>query len=209
MGSEQNNSEVVITYETLFEIFRREKNRGELQKLDDAFLRNVITYLIQKKNIIERQSAQTTLFSEEDRINAEKQAYNIKKIIRDIYERREKKIIDMALNKSRTQSLLVDDSALLKEERVFYNEIVRILDRHRHDILMKLLNAEMPEITIEEAKKESPREISLKFVEDTPEFVGPEMEMLGPFAKDDTATFPAQIASILLSKGCAERIEQK
>ena len=29
---------VVITYETLFEIFRREKNRGELQKLDDDFL---------------------------------------------------------------------------------------------------------------------------------------------------------------------------
>lgn len=206
MGDVQTSSDVVITYETLFEIFRREKNRGELQKLDEAFLRNVVSYLVQKRSIIDRQNVQSTLFGEEEKLKAEKQMFNIKKILRDLYERREKKIIEMALNKSRTQSPLVDDSSLLKEERLFYDELVILFDRHRHDILMRVLNTELPVII--QAPVQEPKELSLKFVEDTPEFVGPDMEMLGPFAKDDVAVFPKQVADILVNKGCAEIVKE-
>ena len=41
--------EVVITYETLFEILRREKTREELQKLPDNFHNDVGKYLSDKK----------------------------------------------------------------------------------------------------------------------------------------------------------------
>lgn len=205
MGDEKKSDEVVITYETLFEIFRREKNRGELQKLDDDFLMNVISYLVRKKSILDTNKDQSTLFAEEEKLNAEKQLFNIKKILRDLYEQREKKVIEMALNKSRTQSPLVDETPLLKEERLLYDSLVKTLDLSRQDILMKLLNAEMPAIS-EEHKKEL-AELNLKFIEDTPEFASPDMEMLGPFAKDDIGTFPRKIADILLKRGCAEVIK--
>jgi len=204
MGEE----DVVITYETLFEIFRREKNRGELQTLDEDFFINVVKYLGQKKNIVEKENnTQDALFAEEEKLKAEKQLYNIKKILRDLYEIREKKIVDMALNKSRTQSPLIDDSSLLKEERILYVDIVKIFDRHRQDILMRILNTQMPTIDVDEKKADEPTELKLKFVEDTPEFVGPDMETLGPFVKDDVSVFSKQIADILLSKGCAESFE--
>ena len=196
--------EVVITYETLFEIFRREKNRGELQKLDANFLRDVIIYLVQKKAMTEKDKG--TLFGEEEKMKAEKQLYNVKRILRDLYEKREKKITEMALNKSRTKSALVDDSALLKEERVLFDSLVHIFDQNRQDILMRVINTEMPIVNTEEKIEQKP-ELKLKFVEDTPEFAGPDMDMLGPYTKDDIASFPRQIAEILLKKGCAEIIQ--
>ena len=208
MGDEKKEDEVVITYETLFEIFRREKNRGELQSLDDDFLINVISYLVKKKSILSSNTNQSTLFAEEEKINAEKQLFNIKKILRDLYEQREKKVIEMALNKSRTQSPLIDETPLLKEELLLYGSLVKVLDVSRQDILMKLLNAEMPAIREVEPKRVV-KDLNLKFVEDTPEFASPDMELLGPFSKDDTGVFPKKVADILLKRGCAELVESK
>ena len=53
---EENTEEVTITYETLFELFRREKERSELQKLDDSFFNNVLRYLKDKQAIISQQT---------------------------------------------------------------------------------------------------------------------------------------------------------
>ncbi len=206
MGEEKEKDEVVITYETLFELFRREKSRGELQSLDDDFLMNVISYLVKKKAILDNNTDKSTLFAEEEKVNAEKQLFNIKKILRDLYEQREKKVIDMALNKSRTQSPLIDETTLLKEERLLYDSLVKTLDLSRQDILMRLLNAEMPEIKDIEPEKTNV-DLNLKFVEDTPEFSSPDMDLLGPFAKDDIGSFPKKVADILLKRGCAEIIE--
>ena len=41
--------DAIITYETLYEIVRLEKQRKELQKLDDTFFLNVVKYLEEKK----------------------------------------------------------------------------------------------------------------------------------------------------------------
>ncbi|MBT3304241.1 DNA replication complex GINS family protein [Candidatus Woesearchaeota archaeon] len=207
MGDEKKEDEVVITYETLFEIFRREKNRGELQLLDDSFLMNVISYLVKKKAILDANTDQSTLFAEEEKLSAEKQLFNIKKILRDLYEQREKKVIEMAMNKSRTQSPLIDETTLLKEERLLYDSLVKTLDVSRQDILMKLLNAEMPTVSVDAEPKEEVKELNLKFVEDTPEFASPDMEMLGPFVKDDMGTFPKKVADILIKRGCVEVVE--
>ena len=62
---EENKEEVTITYETLFELLRREKERNELQKLDDSFFPNILRYLKDKHTIINQQ--QTDLFSAEEK----------------------------------------------------------------------------------------------------------------------------------------------
>ena len=41
--------DVIITYETLYELLMREKSRAEIQKLDNDFFNDVIKYIKDKK----------------------------------------------------------------------------------------------------------------------------------------------------------------
>ena len=66
--------DIVITYETLFEMFRREKNRGELQELEADFYGNVVEYLKQKQEILTN-SSDSNLFAEEEKVRTEKQVF--------------------------------------------------------------------------------------------------------------------------------------
>ncbi|MBI2652185.1 DNA replication complex GINS family protein [Candidatus Woesearchaeota archaeon] len=134
--------EVVITYETLFEVLQREKERADLQKLEPTFFSDTINYIKDKKKIIEAKSDST--FALDEKKKTERQLENIYKILKEIYERRERKIINMALDKSRTKSNLIDTTALLKEERVVFDALTNLLDTYRDAILYSVLNEKMP-----------------------------------------------------------------
>src|SRR3989338_6590446 len=109
--------EVVITYETLFELLKRERERPDLQRLESTFFNDTINYIKDKKKILEAKSESP--FAVEERKKTEIQLENIYKILKELYERREKKIISLALDKSRTKSNLIDTTALLREEKAF------------------------------------------------------------------------------------------
>ncbi|MBU0981006.1 MAG: hypothetical protein KJ709_09510 [Nanoarchaeota archaeon] len=141
--------EIAITYETLFELLRREKNREELQKLSDTFVEDVKRYLQEKSQA----SKKLGMFQEQE--NAHKQLGNIKKILKELYERREKKIILLALNKSRTRSNIIDTSSLLPWEEQFYNDLVSVLDISRKQNLLALLQREISAI-IPQAQEPEP-----------------------------------------------------
>ena len=209
--------EVVVNYETLFELLRREKNREELQQLPENFLVEVKKYLNEKK--------QTTLtrsddpFSEIEQEKTQRQLANIKKILREIYERREKKIISMALNKSRIPNSAIDSSILLPEEKKLYEHLIEVFNRARNEILLSYLNAdyakeeqkEGAEAKIE-VKEENPAPAqnqdfqqaydikTVKFVIDTIQFVGPNLELYGPYSKDETANLPLEVCNVLINK---------
>ena len=117
--------EVIITYETLFELLQREKERTDLQKLEPTFFNDVIGYIKDKKKIIEAKN--DSMFANEERRKTERQLENIYKIIKELYERREKKIISIALDRSRTKSSLIDTTALLKEEKVVFDALTGLL----------------------------------------------------------------------------------
>ena len=111
--------EINITYETLFELLRREKNREELQKLDKSFYQDVVSYLKGKEEAIEQLKTKQDLFVGEEKAKAEKQLENIRKILKEFYDKREKKIIEMTMDASRTSSIAIDTSAMLQEEKQF------------------------------------------------------------------------------------------
>src|SRR3989338_6952450 len=117
--------EVVITYETLFELLKRERERTDLQKLEPTFFSDTISYIKDKKKIIE--AKEESVFAPEEKKKTERQLDNIYKILKELYERREKKIMSLALDKSRTNSNLIDTTALLKEEKVFFEALTGLL----------------------------------------------------------------------------------
>ncbi len=208
--------EVVITYETLFELLKRERERVDLQKIEPSFFSDTINYIKDKKKILE---AKDGLFAHEEKKKTERQLENIYKILKELYERREKKIISLALDKSRTKSNLIDTTALLKEEKVIFDALTGLLDNYRDAILYSVLNERMPFMNTVEEKK--PREefksaLELKkptklvrFISSVPKFVGTELEEYGPFNEEDIANLPAEIADVLMGKGKAEEINDE
>jgi len=218
--------DVNITYETLFDLLRREKTRAELQELDKKFFEDVVGYLNEKNKVLVEQKSKIDLFSSTEKEKTEKQIENIKKILKETYEKRESKIIDMALNKSRVPSIIVDNSVLLEEETRLFEQLVELMDDHRKGILLRVLEGELPlleekkasgaipekepkkEQDIEKRKTEKNNKI-VRFKNAVPSFVGTELEEYGPFEEDEIANLPSEIASLLVEKGRAEFTDEK
>ncbi|MCH8004541.1 MAG: hypothetical protein IH934_07995 [Nanoarchaeota archaeon] len=209
--------EVNITYETLYELLKREKDMTDLQKLDPSFFNHFVDYLNDKKKILGKEDS---LFSYEEKKKVEKQIDNAKRIIKEIYERREKKILNIALIKSRTKSDVLDTSSMLENENFFFDEIVKTLNVFRKDIIENIIDGkQVSEVIVgkKEANKTSD-EISekkemekntklVRFLYSVPKFVGKELEEYGPFEEEDIANLPAEIAEILINKGRVEEIK--
>ena len=155
---EEDPKEVVITYDTLFEILRNEKTKEDLQKLHNSFFKDVINYLNEKQTDIQEKKDQKGLFESDEKEKKIQQIANIKKILKDIYERREKKILSMAVNKSRFSDSIIDTSSLLEEERLFYEMTVSLLDSQRDKILKSLLECKMPNLNPELLQTETNQE---------------------------------------------------
>ena len=210
--------EVIITYETLFELLKRERERTDLQKLEPSFFSDTINYIKDKKKILEAK-AEDSIFAPEEKKKTERQLENIYKIVKELYERREKKILLLAVDKSRTRSNLIDASGLLKEEKVFFDALTNMLDNYREAILFAVLNEKMPFMQSLDEKKpvemfrsaielKKPTRL-VRFTSHVPKFVGPELEEYGPFEEEDIANLPAEIADVLINKAKAEEIKEE
>jgi DNA replication initiation complex subunit (GINS family) len=184
----------VLTYETLFELVMREKGREELQKLDETVYSDILAYLSQKREL----SRNT-----EENEHLVQQVRNIKRLIKELYERREKKIINLALIRSRTGSEAMDLSALLEPERMMFLSLVEKLDSTRSSIIGGLSSDQPRPAAIEkapEAPKPQAAKCIVKFISEVPRFLGKELEVYGPFSKDEVQELPKDLADLLIAR---------
>ena len=154
------------------------------------------------------------MFSYDEKKKVEKQIDNARRIIKEIYERREKKIIDIALIKSRTKSDVMDTSSFLENEKRLFDETVKVLDNFRNEVISNVLSGKNPvktDVADEKSKSEVTEEKKnakiIRFLNHVPKFVGKELEDYGPFEEEDIANLPSEIADVLISKGSAEEIK--
>ncbi|RME15763.1 MAG: hypothetical protein D6797_05950 [Bdellovibrio sp.] len=137
------DKEITITYETLFELLRREKSRNELQPLEKNFFENVADYIKEKKAILSRQN--TTMFSQDEAEKVKVQLENVKRILDELYARREKKIVSLASIKARTGSDVINTSILHGKEAEFYNLLVELFKRFRNEFTTSIINGNSKE----------------------------------------------------------------
>lgn len=224
-----------LTYEKLFDFLREERNNVSLQKLPDSFYEEIIEYLHIKDDLIasEKENNSLTVESSIDQLK------NAKKIIENIYERREKKILLLALHKSRTKSQLIDTSSLLQEEKVFFKQITVLLNHFREEIVLKLLDKQSPVINDEkdgllvegagsiseeelfskpaddgkiplnqsdDSTESSSDTIAVRIITYVDKFVGPDLDIVGPYEEGSVQKVPKEVAEALVSKGVAEEI---
>jgi len=198
--------DVIITYETLYELLRREKSRTEIQKLDKDFFNDIIGYIKDKKDILESQKSKENVFANKEVERTTKQLDSICRILKELYERRETKIINLALINSRSNSN-VDLSVLLPDEVKFYESLKNNLDLYRDGILINVLEGKLP--ILEEPKvikSDFQNKILIRFINPVPKFVGSNGFTYGPFEDEDIANLPEDIAKLLIEKDRAEEI---
>ncbi|MBI2549904.1 DNA replication complex GINS family protein [Candidatus Woesearchaeota archaeon] len=207
---------ITFTYESLFDMVVREKSKEELQQLSQNFFTELVSYLNEKKSAV-------NILNSEEREKANRQLLNINRLVKELYERREKKILGLALARSRAGVDIIDTSALLAEEKAFFDGLVRQLDVFREGVLNSLLVAKSPKHMAEAAEmaaekaataaaegarsEENPTKL-VRFLHAVPRFVGRELEVYGPFDHEDIANLPREIAEVLIAKGRAEEMAQ-
>jgi len=191
----------IITYESLYDLLRREKTHPELQKLDQNFLEEISRYVQDKLAILESQKAKSSIFSSKESQLTVKQIENINHILKELYEKRETKIIQLALSSSRTRSKY-DTSNLLEEEKRFYETLKTHLNNFRNEITEKVLSKEAKTI-----KRDEKPGKQVRFLKPISQFIGTDLQTYGPFEETQTATLPREVAELLIQERRAEEHE--
>ena len=154
---------IKITLETLYDILRNEKKKEDLQKLDASFFFDVVGYLREKQALLELKHEGENIFAAGEKEKLEYELRSIRRILKELYEKREKKIIDIAMNRSRTGSDIIDTSSMLREEKQFYQQVLGILDDYRRGILLSLFRGELPVVERKIVEIEKKATKSFKF----------------------------------------------
>ncbi len=172
--------EGMITFELIRRIQREEQTSLKLSKLPKGFHGNVNSYLDSKKNVNNRK---TVL-----------EVKNIERLAEDIFNRRERKILNMAIISARTN---IPPENLTDEERLFFDQILAVVKARRKEMLA--------DVVAEEEDGEKAELIS--FNQDIPEFVGADMKKYGPFKKGDIARLPEENRDILVNQNVAKEFK--
>jgi len=219
---------IKITLETLYDILRNEKKKEDLQKLDASFFFDVVGYLREKQALLELKHEGENIFAVGEKEKLEYELRSIRRILKELYEKREKKILDIAMNKSRTGSDIIDTTSMLREEKEFYTQVLQSLDHFRRGVLLNLFRGELPmvngevqriDLSLEQRKEqikaeleqqadpeEKPVKTRIRFTHPTPSFVWKDMKVYGPFdTGEETEIFP-EVADLLVRKGRAEKL---
>ncbi len=205
-------TEVIITYDTLYEILRREKTRQELQDLNKTFFKDVTRYIEEKASILQSQEQKVdSVFAKIEIEKTKKQIENIKKIVKELYEKRESKIIQLAIIFSRTNPDKSPES-MLPEELEFYNNLISLLNDYRQGILNNLIEGKLPSINNKPKDLKTTQQQEnitlLRITSPIPKFIGDDLEVYGPFEEEDIASLPQRVANLLIKNNRAEIIKQ-
>jgi DNA replication factor GINS len=175
--------EETITFELIRKIQREEQRIPKLTKLPDNFYQNVAAYLQQKRKLVG---------TKDDRRGG-LEIKNIERLVEDIFNRRERKVLNQVIASARTD---MSPENLTEEEEVFFNVLLNALKDRRDSMLKKML---------EEVEEEFASLIVFK--EDAPQFVGSDMKNYGPFKKGDIAKLPEENMRVLIERGIAEEFK--
>lgn len=209
-----------ISYKTLRKIQQAEKNSPQITQIKRGFYDEVISFLhqLEKRLETEKKPQKQMLLAEE--------CQNIEKIIRNIYEQREKKIMLAAIAKARGGNPSV--KTLLPEEKTFFNDLYQDIVLFRKQIFLNIDDSDEERIEqkssstasseiVPEKKqtdsKEKQKKLQqnthpvLRIVEDIGSFVGTDNNTY-TLHKGDIISLPDDMATMLLNKKAAIRVNE-
>jgi len=173
--------EETITFEFIREVQRSEQRSEQLTKLPDGFFDKVKSYLEQKKKLSKKKGIDLL------------EIKNLERLIEDIYNRRESKIVTQAIVSVRTG---ITPSNMTEREQELFESIVKILKKNR-SFLEEFIEKD------KYSRVEKEEKIEVVLLEDVPEFVGIDLKKYGPYNKGDKVKLPEENAQLLIKAGKA------
>lgn len=120
-----------FNYEDIYEISRNEKFSSELQELTKEDLRKIKEYFKEKNKASEGQDQSTNLFASHNRGKIQLEINNASRVVKDLLEKRERKLINRAVFNSRVESSIRDTSNMIEVEEELYDQLIFVLRRFR------------------------------------------------------------------------------
>ncbi len=178
--------EALFNFETLFETYQRQKQSNDLLPLTEDFFTKVKAYLQAKKEMLQKSKKSRDLY--ESKI---KEIKNIKKLLKDFYELRERRIIQRAQFTVASSLELMDTTNMLPYEEELYHSIIDHLQktRKKYQSLIRT-NHDLEQLEI---------------LEEVPELIDQDLKTYGPYKKGDSASLPKTLAEILIRQNKAKQ----
>jgi DNA replication factor GINS len=179
-------------YNELYEIWKRELENRELERLPSDFYSKIAEYLRTLKEegrMLDKRTVKANLLR--------KELANAKRMIDDTVQTRYKKMIQKIIKGENIPS----DFLTVEEERV-YKDVLPLTEAYS-SFAKKILSGTVPKASIEQSHKRT----VLRFLKDTPTIIGADLKAYGPFRIDDVASLPIENAKIMIKQGLAEKVE--
>ena len=200
--------EEYLDYKNLRKIQQEEKSSPSLIKINDHFFQEATSYytMLHTRLKKEEKPSRNLIISE--------QIQQVEKIIRSIYECREKKIMLSAMSKARGGN--PSEKHLLDQEKQLFSSIYSLLVSNRKI----LLNNDLDQIEIQEkeqinintksteqnTRKDSTNHIIIRILDTIPTFIGTDSKQY-TLRKNDIISVPKDLATMLINKQVAEIVE--
>ncbi len=194
-----------LTYEEIYELLMKEKNSTDLQALDEKTLEKIRNYFASKDDLASKQKESTGFFNSKKQERIASEINNAKRALKDLYEKRERKIINRALFSVRTNSKVKDTTNMTNNEIKLYKNLIVELQNSNKEFFDNLSNKKPKEL---KAKFQS-KNMLIRLTDNIPELTDTKLNKYGPFEAEDVANLPDELADLLISQKKAIKIKDE
>jgi len=179
-------------YDELNEIWKRELESDELERLSPDFYSRIADYLRRLKEdsrMLDKRTVKATLL--------EKEMQNVKRMVHDLIRTRYKKMVRKATKGEKIQS-----NVLTVEEEKIHVGFSSFAETY-WSFAKNILRGYVPKADVGPEHKRA----VLRFLKAVPAIIGADMKTYGPFKVEDVASLPVENAKVLIKQGLAEKVE--
>ncbi len=189
--------EDILTYEELRNIQRKERINRSLQPLEPDFLKKVSSYLDKKKELLQKTIGDGNRFSVDMGNKINNEVSNAQRVLKDIMERRESKIMLQGLMDARAGVPAENVLNMLPLEKGIYKNIFEAISKYRKECFYPLLAGQFVQ---KELVSDEPLTQAITLLSSVPEFLWKDSNKYGPFDEGDSVEVPLELAKFLLAQ---------
>jgi DNA replication factor GINS len=176
----------------LYEVWRKELDSVELEKLPSDFYPKIADYmkhLKEESRMLDKRTAKASLLSKELR--------NVRRMVREITKTRYRKIV----KKMASGEKLASEVLTTEEEKIFKDDS-SFADSFK-SLAINVLQGSLKDL--DDVQKHGKGVV--RFLKEVPAIIGSDMKAYGPFKAEDIATLPTENMKLLVKQGLAERVK--
>ncbi len=180
-----------MSFEYIREIQRKEKNSSQLSEVEQSFYKDLAAYIHQTEESCKASG------------NGFRELENTAKLAREVFEKREQKLVMKALRSVRTKEY--DEERMTPEERVLFKALVEAIRSNRtafDGVMLGDYKFSTPKDTL--IKENGNKVVLARVRREIPVFVGSDTKEYGPYKAGDVIKLPRAEADLLSKQGLVE-----